>query len=74
MSKISCEQSSWFVFGLHVAWDHCPERTSDSTQDWKDGTNGPILRNPKVKLCRSTSRLLKKSICNEVWKSTNPKR
>jgi hypothetical protein len=33
-----------------VAWDHCPERTLDSTQDWKDGTNGPILRHPKVKL------------------------
>jgi hypothetical protein len=33
-----------------VAWDHCPERALDSTQDWKDGTNGPILRYPKVKL------------------------
>jgi hypothetical protein len=59
MSKISCEQSSWFVFGLHVAWDHCPERTCDSTQDWKDGTNSPILRNPKIKDGRSTSALSK---------------
>jgi hypothetical protein len=33
-----------------VAWDLCPERTLHSTQDWKDGTNGPILRHPKVKL------------------------